>query len=88
MSSDKVVGLDGKAVEPISETPEKIWSVMEKASAMMRGETHMGIGMVVVDHMGRVATLHFYKAGFCHQTIAGVAILQKRLIEDYEKSLG
>lgn len=81
----KIFDMKGNAVEIEGETPEQVWEVLHWAEANLKGETHTGIGITVIDHMGRAATHHFWKAGSGLQTIAGSALLQARMIANYEK---
>lgn len=73
----KIFDMKGNAVEIEGETPEQVWEVLHWAEANLKGETHTGIGITVIDHMGRAATHHFWKAGS--------ALLQARMIANYEK---
>lgn len=85
--SDKVVDMEGKPVVPLSETHPKVRDALERALSDLNGETHVGIGIVLVDAMGRVGTKYFWKSGFAHAAISGAALLQRRMLDDYESSL-
>lgn len=83
----KVVDMKGVAVEPVSETPEKVWEILRWAEQCLKGETHTGIGIVIVDHMGRTATHHYWKAGSGLSALGGATLLQHRMIVNYEKTM-
>lgn len=84
MSDDKVVGFDGKPVVHTSDTEQKVYDALAWAKGELDGEKHTAIGVVVVDHMGRVGTHFYWAAGFAHNSMSGAALLLKRMQENYE----
>lgn len=80
----KIVDMTGKPIDPVGETHPKIIEALKWVQVEIAGETHVAIGIVLVDAMGRVGTHHFWKAGFAHQAISGAAVLQSRMVKNYE----
>lgn len=80
----KIVDMAGNPVEPVGETHPKVLEALEWAQREIGGETHVGIGIVLIDAMGRVGTHHFWSAGFAHHAISGATVLQSRMVRNYE----
>lgn len=82
----KVVDMSGKAVTMSADTSKELYEALEWARSNFAGEKHSGVAIVIVDHMGRVGTHHFWEAGFAHPVISGASLLLKRAQDRFEKS--
>ena len=52
-SESKIVDMAGQPIAPVGETHPKVMELLEKTFAEVNGETHVAIGIVLVDAMGR-----------------------------------
>lgn len=85
--SDKVVGFDGKPIVHTPDTEPKVYEALEWAKHELDGEKHTAIGIVVVDHMGRVGTHFYWATGFAHNSMSGASLLLRRMQDNYESQI-
>lgn len=87
VSEEKIIGLDGKPIIHTPNSEPKVYEVFEMLRQELDGEKQVAIGFVVVDHLGRVATNFYWKAGNAHGAMSGAALLLKRMQDRYEENL-
>ncbi len=87
MSDDKVVDLQGKPVVVSGNTAPKLYAALDWARLQFDGEKHIGVGVVVADYMGRVATHFFWEAGGAHPVMSGTALLLSREQQNFETAM-
>lgn len=81
----KVIGINGKPHEVTADTSAKVRQSLEWAMSNFDGEKHVAVGVVIVDHMGRVGTSFYWETGFSHNLISAAALLQSRAIAHFEQ---
>lgn len=84
----KVVDMRGNPTDKQgNKTHPRIYEVIAQIQKEIEDEPCMGIAIAFLDAGGRVGTKFFYEAGYAHHTVSGTAILQSRVIANWEKSL-
>jgi hypothetical protein len=86
LDKPKVVRItDKKAYDVSVTTSPEIMDKIERVRSVAAGEKHVAIGVFMVDAMGRLWT-DFLLEDFIGTSIGGTALLQSRVIAEYEKS--
>lgn len=84
--ASKVVGMDGNAIEPRSETPVGIRNLLAEALVSTEGRTFVAVAYAMVDSTGAVVTDRFWVQGHAHTLLGGVVQLQHELLRTFDES--
>jgi hypothetical protein len=81
VETSNIVGLDGKAVTPVGQTPDELKKLLEDLLADVTADTYVAFAAVLVCPDGQAVTIRHIPKGQLNSTIGALRILEGRIIK-------